>query len=85
MDETRVDEKLLPEELTDLYNEMKSAEDLREKYVKLPLSFKRAVRASNIFYKKRALFWRRVCELYPELGGQPMRTDGLTVWREAGK
>lgn len=56
----------LPLEVQEIFEDYKSALDLKESYVKRPFGFKKALKASKFAENRRLLFWRKVEELYPE-------------------
>jgi len=62
------DERIIPQELDDILAESKAAKNLRDLYVRLPFCHRRALLSSERHVKKEYEFWRKVADLYPEVG-----------------
>lgn len=68
-------ERIVPEELCDIFSEYTSLYDLKQMYVKIPFSYKKAVRAGRSAERKRTKFWRKLYKLYPDI------YEKATQWR----
>lgn len=60
-------EYALPEEIIEKFDEFQAMEDLRDKYIKIPFSFKKAVKCGIASRKAHNKAWLMVYELYPKL------------------
>jgi hypothetical protein len=76
----------VPEEIVLLMNKSEAALELRDKYVKMPFSYKRALRAATDSVMFDRLFWKKIRELYPELEGSLEFDPGKnTVFEREGE
>ncbi len=60
----------VPDDLAKIMSESQAYENLRDRYVKLPFGFKKAIKCS---LKERILtgdFWRGAYEIYPKIKGK---------------
>jgi hypothetical protein len=60
-------ERIVPEELKEIWLDYEAAEELKNSYIKRPFGFKNAVKASKLAQRKRNEFWQGIYKLYSDL------------------
>ena len=73
----------VPEDLIDVMETAVAAEACRDKIIRFPFCFKKALKYSKLHTNKKQEFWRGIKELYPELETKNLnyniQTQVLTV------
>jgi len=67
----------IPQELVDISLKANAANTLGKWYVKMPLGYKKALKAFESHNKINNEFWQKVYTLYPDLKGKPLRLDAI--------
>jgi len=60
-------ERIIPEELKEIWIDYVAANELMDTYVKRPFGFKKALKASGLAQRKRHKFWNGIYKLYPDI------------------
>ena len=63
----------VPEELKKLIDKLEAYTKLRDKFIKLPLGFKKARKCAEDAEYNNRLFWEGILQIYPELTGKNMK------------
>ena len=65
----------LPEEVIDLLDKANASKKMRDRLVKLPFGFKKAMRCAIDGERLTREFWSKVRVLYPEIQDKPLSVD----------
>jgi hypothetical protein len=76
--EQEIKEYKIPDELNAIIVSSIAHEELRNKYVRLPFGYKKALKCSVKATEQRQEFWYRVEQLYPELKGKKLNYNHNT-------
>lgn len=60
----------IPQELVELFDEMRGLEYLRDQYIEMAFGFNKAKKCATKAEKLRSQVWRKVYQLYPRLKGK---------------
>jgi hypothetical protein len=70
----------LTKDILEIWNRHEAYARLRDRYVKLPLAHKKAVKCAIEAENARTDFWLEVKKLYPELSGKRLTAEPTEGW-----